>query len=235
MEPVGLAVGIVGLAGLFSTCLEALDKFDSYKDFGTDFRHLAAQFYADKHRLEKWGEAVGVLRDQTLDSDPHPAFSDPKTHSTVEKLLTSIKEIGSDADDAFLPPNSGSDTRFPRYQLLSRNQVEPHRSAPSESKRAKLWWALRDKEKRIFQVQQFGRLVQSLHDLVPPDGTKSACTRAGHGGPWAGNHAAGCSNSAYQTADAKDWIAEWQRFLAKLEEEDEGKPSCYPFHSTITG
>jgi hypothetical protein len=29
MEPVGLAVGILGLVGLFNTCLDLLDKFDS--------------------------------------------------------------------------------------------------------------------------------------------------------------------------------------------------------------
>lgn len=36
MEPVGLAVGVLGLAGLFSTCLEAVDKVQSYRSFGVD-------------------------------------------------------------------------------------------------------------------------------------------------------------------------------------------------------
>ncbi|GKT51786.1 uncharacterized protein ColSpa_11967 [Colletotrichum spaethianum] len=53
MEPVGLAVGIVGLAGLFSSCLEAVEKFDSYKNFGRDSRSLATLFDTDKHRFEQ--------------------------------------------------------------------------------------------------------------------------------------------------------------------------------------
>ncbi|KAF2188906.1 hypothetical protein K469DRAFT_541182, partial [Zopfia rhizophila CBS 207.26] len=54
MEPGGLAVGTVALASLFGTCLEALEKFDSYRDFRTDSRHLTTQFKADKLRFEKW-------------------------------------------------------------------------------------------------------------------------------------------------------------------------------------
>lgn len=34
MDAVGLAVGVVGLAGLFSTCLDIMDRFDSFKEFG---------------------------------------------------------------------------------------------------------------------------------------------------------------------------------------------------------
>ena len=30
MEPVGVALGTIGLLGLFSTCLDALEKLDSY-------------------------------------------------------------------------------------------------------------------------------------------------------------------------------------------------------------
>ncbi|KAL4862582.1 hypothetical protein BDV12DRAFT_178610 [Aspergillus spectabilis] len=59
MEPVGLAVGIVGLIGLFNTCLDLLDKFDSWRDCGSDLRSLAAQFQAHKLRFENWGHAVG--------------------------------------------------------------------------------------------------------------------------------------------------------------------------------
>jgi len=181
MEPVGLVIGIAGLAGLFSTCLEALDKFDSYRDFGTDLRHLATQFEADKLRFEKWGQAVGVQQDQALDH--HEALDDLQIRRTIDNLLSSIKQIGSNADDALL----GVDTRTTWNNLLSRNQAQPHRSGPSDSKRSRLNWALRDKAKRVVQVEQFGKLVQSLYNLVPPDRTTDIC--GGHGGPTASNHA----------------------------------------------
>ncbi|KAH7151968.1 ankyrin-1 [Dactylonectria estremocensis] len=55
MEPVGLAVGIAGLAGLFSSCLEAVEKVQSYRSFGADSQVLDTQFKAEKLRFEQWG------------------------------------------------------------------------------------------------------------------------------------------------------------------------------------
>ncbi|KAH7129676.1 hypothetical protein B0J13DRAFT_563207 [Dactylonectria estremocensis] len=52
MEPVGLAIGAAGLAGLFSSCLEAVDKVQSYKSFKTDSHVFDAQFRAKKLRFE---------------------------------------------------------------------------------------------------------------------------------------------------------------------------------------
>jgi hypothetical protein len=59
MELVGLAVGVAGLVGLFNTCLDLLDKFDSWRGCGSNLRSLAAQFQAHKPRFENWGHAVG--------------------------------------------------------------------------------------------------------------------------------------------------------------------------------
>ncbi|KAL4981697.1 hypothetical protein BDW68DRAFT_172015 [Aspergillus falconensis] len=55
MEPVGFAVGIMGLVGLFNTCLGLLDKFDSWRDCGSDLRSLAAQFL-------NFASRIGVTR-----------------------------------------------------------------------------------------------------------------------------------------------------------------------------
>jgi hypothetical protein len=53
MEPIGFTVGIVGLAGLFSVCLDVIDKVDSYKDYRVESRSIIAQFDADKHLFTK--------------------------------------------------------------------------------------------------------------------------------------------------------------------------------------
>jgi hypothetical protein len=182
MEPVGLAIGIVGLAGLFSTCLDALDKFDSYRAFETDLHHLITQFEAEKLRFESWGWAVGILRNQASD-DHHEALEDPQIRRTVDNLLLSIRRIGNDTDDVLL----GADTRITWNRLLSRDLVQPRRSARSNSKRSRLNWALRDKAKCVVQIDQFGKLVQSLYNLVPPDGAIGI--RGGHREPTAGNNA----------------------------------------------
>jgi hypothetical protein len=53
MEPIEFAVGVVGLAGFFSVCLDVIDKVDSYKEFEVESHLIIAQFKADKHLFTK--------------------------------------------------------------------------------------------------------------------------------------------------------------------------------------
>ena len=166
MDPVSFAVGIIGLAGLFSTCLDAVERFDAWKDFGTDYRSVAAQFKAQKLRLEKWGQAVGLQEDTLLEK--HNKFlDDPQTKSIVGELLSAIKAICSYQDEAFPAPSSATEPKSFKDQLWPRHG---HSGAPHESKRQKLSWALRDKARRMAQIGQFSTLVDNLYSLVPTTG-----------------------------------------------------------------
>ncbi|RYP93534.1 hypothetical protein DL770_000418 [Monosporascus sp. CRB-9-2] len=88
MEPVGLVVGIAGLGGLFNTCLEAVERVQSYKDLRDDSQALDAQFNAEKLRFEKWGPAVGLDPEKSL-ADHHHALDDPDTFSAVQGASSS--------------------------------------------------------------------------------------------------------------------------------------------------
>ncbi|KAJ5608079.1 hypothetical protein N7537_004698 [Penicillium hordei] len=164
MEPVSFAVGIIGLAGLFSTCLEAVERFDSWKDYDSEFRSLVAQFKAQKLRLAKWGVAVG-LEDDELSYVHNTLLDDPKIESTVKELLLAINVVCHDEDKAFLTPMMGKDENPAKDQLF-------HRHAPRESKRQKLGWVFRTKAKRVAQVDHFSKLVESLHNLIPIEDSK---------------------------------------------------------------
>ncbi|KAF6788786.1 ankyrin repeat domain-containing protein 52 [Colletotrichum sojae] len=171
MEPVGLAVGVAGLAGLFSTCLEAVQRVDSYKNYGRDSRSLAAQFDADKHRLEQWGQAVGIEKTKLSDAH-HPALDNQKTFSLVQRLLVSIQDFCSGADDAIEPQPLLADGEFPTNKLLSTQLARSRHGAPTDSKWRKVAWALRGKTKSTDQIQTFALLVQCLYNVVPPDDAK---------------------------------------------------------------
>jgi hypothetical protein len=41
MEVAGVGIGVVGLAGLVSSCLDVLEKVDTYKTFGSDAQSLS--------------------------------------------------------------------------------------------------------------------------------------------------------------------------------------------------
>lgn len=65
MEPAGVALGIIGLAGLFSSCIELVQKVQLYKSFRSDSSILDVQLRAEKLRLEHWGRSVGLAQANT--------------------------------------------------------------------------------------------------------------------------------------------------------------------------
>ena len=168
MEPAGLAVGVFGLVGLFSSCLDAAKRIDSWKNFGDDSKILASFFDAKKLLLEKWAEDVGLDQGTIANDDHHEALDDPRIFSEVQKHLLLIKKLYSDADDAS-PPVAGTDAGRQRLSLRRPVQLQPG-TASSESKSQKTKWALKDKEKCMEQVERLGHFVQDLYNLVPPRG-----------------------------------------------------------------
>ncbi|KAF4423147.1 ankyrin repeat domain-containing protein 52 [Fusarium austroafricanum] len=162
MEPVGPAVGVVGLAGLFSSCLEAVDMTQSYLHFEGDNHVLDTKFAAVRVQLKRWGRQVG-FEDGKLLANHHSALDDADISAAVVSLLTITKAIctASDAVPRHLKrTNSG-------FTDGSQNIFYPGTVPGVQSKRKKLAWALWGKNEREEQVNMFGDLVRELHNLVP--------------------------------------------------------------------
>ncbi|KPM35923.1 hypothetical protein AK830_g10649 [Neonectria ditissima] len=155
MEPASFAVGLIGLAGLFGSCLEVLERAQSYRSFASDSKNLDVQFNATKIRLENWGRAVG-FNDGTPYDEHHPALDEEKTRRTAVEIFNIIKDT-CNVEDA-QKPRSSSD--------------RPGGTGAGDSRRRKFAWALGAKLKRTEQISLLKELVQALYDLVPPDGIK---------------------------------------------------------------
>ncbi|GMG09608.1 unnamed protein product [Aspergillus oryzae] len=173
MEPVGLAVGVVGLFGLFNTCLDVAKKHDAWKDFGSESRCLTAQFEAQKLRLQNWGEAVGVEQ-ESVSSKHHELLGDPRTRSNIQNLLLAIKDICGHEQALSLTTISRVETGSSEGPILTKHGYS---LSSRGSKRQRLNWALRGKERRIAQVAQFSSLVDDLHSLVPVNGERGQGSR----------------------------------------------------------
>lgn len=213
MDPAGLAVGLIGLAGLFNTCMDVVQRCSSYKHFAQDSHSLNTRFEAQKLRLEKWGQAVG-LDNRTLADSRHEAAHDPRTVSVIKEILGLIHQC-CDSPDISAPLQAS-----PSCSL---------NSPPSRGQ--KIGWALKTKTKRIAQVTQFRELVQTLHDLVPPDGSEGnteAATAALDGrclpfrclvdqGP--------ADRCCHGSADNGSVSSDIQRILEKIERDIEGNSS----------
>jgi hypothetical protein len=164
METAGLVIGVVGLAGLFNSCLEALDKLQSYRTFGNDSHILDTRFNATKARFERWGPGVGIERGQLMHPH-HPALDDKVSSDAVAKLLHVIVE-------AICNPGNVASHRARGVGFDSDGSLEGGRhtlrNVTHESRKKKVAWALWGKGKRSEQVEIFETLVQQLHNLAPP-------------------------------------------------------------------
>jgi hypothetical protein len=174
LEIVGVGIGVVGLAGLVSTCLDVLDKVDTYKNFGAESRSLELCFEADKHRFKKWLLGVGIVNG-CLQDEHHQLLDDDSMSQLVVKIVRHICALwsaGGASAAAFDFVNQHDAHAFPGGGDTvgkSRAQKPPSSTLPMvASKRKRMAWALGGKAKFITQLESFGTLVNRLYDLVPP-------------------------------------------------------------------
>lgn len=151
MEVAGLVVGVAGLAGLYSACLDAVERVKSYRSFGADSSAIDVQLTAVKVRLENWGKAVGFV-DGNLNPDHHAALDDENTCQSTKEVFQLIQSTcGAEKNPE---PASFRAWQRPATQAVSRGE--------------KFAWALGGRLKRKEKLALLTELVQRLHDLVPP-------------------------------------------------------------------
>ncbi len=95
MEPVGTTLGVLGLAGLLSVCLDCFHYIQDGRSLGKDFAFLEGQLSAHRIRLYAWAHACGFTRsdgryDSRLDS--------PVWQQHIRKQLSAVALLFLDAD-----------------------------------------------------------------------------------------------------------------------------------------
>ncbi|KAK2130671.1 ankyrin repeat-containing domain protein [Fusarium oxysporum II5] len=155
MEVTGLAVGVVGLAGLFSVCLDSLSRFQSYRESNFETHVLDTRFRAARARFEQWGISVGISNGR-LQPDHHDGLDNKETAALIESILQIIAK--TICDKSIL---QRTHTR-PRFQSGQFGGL-------SQSRSERLKWALGGKESRNEQVDIFEKLVQQLYNLISPE------------------------------------------------------------------
>ncbi|GJC91045.1 hypothetical protein ColLi_13883 [Colletotrichum liriopes] len=134
MEPAGFAVGVDELAGLFSSCVEAIDKVQSYRSVRADADVQDTFFNAAKARFEQWGRGVGIDQGRLLD-DHHPALDNRDISTAVRDLLHFI--IKFICDDSQACPRRSTRTAGLGDDLLGSHQSRARHGPSSEPRRSK--------------------------------------------------------------------------------------------------
>ena len=152
MEPVSFAVGLVGLAGAFTSGIDILTRVKRYRKFQDDNRVLSARFSRARYRFEQWGERLGLPQQADKFVPGEKSFDETtQGDSKLEKLVLEHLDI---------------------IQSLFPSEHEPSNSSrpgSSVSKRTRFSWAAGGKEVRSEHVEALEVLVQNLYELLPPE------------------------------------------------------------------
>jgi len=164
MEAVGLAVGVVGL---FSACVDLVERIDAYKDFGVESRSMISRFEADKIRFKRWGSNVG-FHDGKWTGAHDPQLDDREIEVIKDILENTLKALQeADSTRSKLRNNLGDD--FDSSLAIPRGLAKATKiSFPSKFVRGRFDWAFRRRGRFANQIDLFNKLVEALYNAVPP-------------------------------------------------------------------
>ena len=60
MEPAGLAVGILAIAGLFNNAVDCFEYVQIGRNFGQSYQTGLLKLDTARLRLSRWGQAIGI-------------------------------------------------------------------------------------------------------------------------------------------------------------------------------
>jgi Ras family protein A len=180
MEAAGLAVGVVGLAGLFSACVDCFHYIDAGRRYEYDSEILIAKFHIQHVRLYLWGYLVGLTGDieqENLNILAQQEIGVKLCLGGIRTLLTNSNDLVEkyglvdtepiEDDDKQLEDQRGL-ARVERLRsslctlLPNHNMVD---SGPDVLARAK--WAIRDKGRFVTLVEDLKDFVDGLQGVVP--------------------------------------------------------------------
>lgn len=183
MEPVGL---VVGVAGLFSVCMDILDRTHSFNEAGKEQRQVYARFQAEKIRLKEWGDGVGVSGGEL--KDPHDGrLDDSGKREAIRKILLCIGEALGAKTEILSKVRADFQDENPYSVFGAGNELDGKSgskkiSMPQSKRRTALAWSMSRKRRSKDDIDNFKALVDGLYSLVPlNDGPSSSSAKRATG------------------------------------------------------
>lgn len=95
MEPIGFAVSVISLVGVFKDCLDLFSMISATSSLGSDYEILNAKLDVEKTLLLQWAQRVGLLQpdyDERLDQR-RTARAVAATLSALRSLLGKTEDL----------------------------------------------------------------------------------------------------------------------------------------------
>lgn len=166
MEIAGFIIGTAGLVGLYSACMEAIDRLDSYNKTEIEARQLSARLHANQVILQNWANRVGISRGGLRDSHD-TRLDDPDTARAVCGILSIIRDLFEDTNIASKKMDQKDQACYWSSELQSNQSIFLNGVSSLPRKRDKLAWAFHGKTKFTWQVESFTESLKHLDMLVP--------------------------------------------------------------------
>ncbi|GAB7328220.1 hypothetical protein MBLNU13_g00241t1 [Cladosporium sp. NU13] len=152
-EAAGLAIGVITIASLFTTCIELLDYFELGKNYLYDYELACAKVNLLHKRLSVWGCETRI---QDLD-EYHSSFGELAKHDAVKNSLLKLSAILSNTEG-----------------LRKKYDIRPGSCAISEPKkqsRSERWadWSLQLRRRTTWSIRdraKFDRLIDDISFLI---------------------------------------------------------------------
>jgi Prion-inhibition and propagation len=182
MEPVGFTVGVAGLVGTFTACVDCLDYIRIGRSLGADHQTAILKLDLARLRLTRWGRSVGIVQgDQDIDEAvavtqlksnlgaPEKDFE--TVTNTLGKLFTLFKSaetsnrLSSRIEWEDETDNSTLDADIAFLHKRMRNlAIQRQKESTVLQKTA---WALYRKKDFINLVDQITELTSALVEVAP--------------------------------------------------------------------
>ena len=173
-EAVGVALGVLTLAGTLRDCVELFSYFEAIKKFGVDLELLVARLDIQKALLVQWADRVHLF-----DYECDRRLNNPTTKHAVAKALAGIQQLLSQSGkfkDRYglrehdLNDDVPTQTLVPHHSMAenrSRSLLEACQDISLRVKRRKLETPLRCKVRWVIHDHvKFGTLIDTLATFV---------------------------------------------------------------------
>ena len=171
MDPTGFAVGVVGLAGLVSTCIEAFQILRSIRAFSRDTELLFVKLDIERELLVQWAQQVGLLKTHHVNR----RLFDRRTDVLIYRVLEEIRLLLADAagmQDKYGErlPAAAVRRREIGHHYAKRRRWEDEDDAKVAKKVSfarKFIWTVHGRDELKGLIDQLGYFIGKLNQMIP--------------------------------------------------------------------
>ncbi|KAK1828761.1 hypothetical protein QBC39DRAFT_358263 [Podospora conica] len=181
MEAAGVALGV---AALFSTCVQSFDIIVRSREFGNEFDLLCTQLSLLQIRLKIWGESLGLVPESRIvKTRPYNTLVDhPEVRPSIEQALFHLHRLLTDADvvtNRYSPEEEGTDEGQPAVSkglTVFKNSFDTFKQRIRRNqKEQSTWkvtkWAIRDLGNFKALITKIKDLIEALEGITIPLGS----------------------------------------------------------------